>query len=83
MEARARHFVTDLIKNTQTHEEWLAVVRFGLGTLLQNQPLLIECIATEAERIAERAPTVTPTNHVVGILRDLGLQLSLSTQRLR
>lgn len=77
-------FAVTLTDSTKTHDEWLAVVRFGLSTLMENQSLLIEVIVREAQREAERfnKERVTglhlPSDEVASILLHLGLKLSLA-----
>lgn len=43
-------FARSLAEQTNTHNEWLAVMKYGMGTLLENQPLLIFLIDAEAKR---------------------------------
>lgn len=71
-------FAFDLAKNTKSHDDWLAVVQFGMGTLLANQLLLAEIITAEATREAQKVPNHEPSDHVGPILRELNLRLSLA-----
>ena len=50
----SENFAITLTDKCKTHSEWLSVVRYGLASLLQNQPLLIEIIVREAVREIER-----------------------------
>jgi len=47
------NFAIQLTSQTQNHDEWLAVVRYGLNTLLEDPPLLIEIVVREAQRQLE------------------------------
>jgi hypothetical protein len=48
------NFAIKLTDDCENHEAWLSVVRYGMGTLMDNQPLLIEIIAREATKQNER-----------------------------
>jgi len=48
------NWVIRLTDQTKSHDEWLAVVRFGYAFLLANQPLFFEIMSREASRIIER-----------------------------
>jgi hypothetical protein len=75
MTTELENFAVELAAKTKTHEEWLSVVRFGLGTLLNNQSLLAEIVVAEATREAEKMPTHKASDEVAKILRELGLRL--------
>jgi hypothetical protein len=77
MDTDMDNFVTALADQTPTHKDWLVLVRFGLGTLLENQPLFAEVIVREATRIAEQdiRATVVAGDFIASILRDLNLKL--------
>jgi len=75
------NFAIQLTDQCKSHSEWLAVVRYGLGTLLENQPLLIEIIVREAQREIERGHL--PSSHVVAdearrIFQELGLRFEVA-----
>lgn len=76
MTIEQENFAVNLTTQTKSHEEWLAVVRYGLGTLLTNQGLLGEIIVNEAVREAEKVPTHKASDEVAKILRELGLKLT-------
>lgn len=84
MNTELENFAVQLTDAAKTHEEWQAIVRFGLGTLLENQSVLAEIITREATREAARfnQDRVTglhePSDHVSSILAQLGLKLCLS-----
>lgn len=66
-----------LCEQAETHEEWLAVVKFGLERFLENQTMLVEVITTEVKRLQERAaddPSLTP--YFNEILAELNLQIT-------
>lgn len=77
MNIEQENFAVELTSATKSHEDWLAVVRFGLGTLLTNQGLLGEIIVNEAAREAAKVPTHKASDEVAKILRELGLKLTL------
>lgn len=70
------NFAIQLTDSCKTHEEWLSVMHFGMGTLLRSQPLLMECIVREAERECKRTglPSRVPADHARAIMVELGLK---------
>jgi hypothetical protein len=73
MKLHQENFATNLAANTKSHEEWLSVVKFGLGTLLENQGTLAEIIAAEAAR--ESAKNNEPPHFEMHrMMRELGLR---------
>jgi len=69
------NFSRTLTEQCQTHEEWLAVVRFGLQELLREQSLLVELLFAEATREAERGNHQRQTDEELDcILQELGLR---------
>lgn len=70
------NFAIELTDKCRSHEEWLAVVRYGLKTLLDNQPLLIEIIVREAQREAERSGVGShvAADHARRFLNELGVR---------
>lgn len=66
-------FATNLAASTRTHDEWLSVVKFGLGTLLENQGTLAEIIAVEAAREAAKNDE-PPQFELHRMMRELGLK---------
>lgn len=74
------NFAIKITDTCETHQEWLSLVRYGLYTLLQNQPLLIEIIVREAVREIERGHV--PGSHVAAdearrIFQELGLRFEV------
>jgi hypothetical protein len=69
------NFIIQLAEQTKTHEEWLSLVRFGLGTLLERQPLLAEILVLEAMREACKIPSHKTSDEIAKILREVGLKL--------
>lgn len=70
-------FASSLTAQCNTHKEWLAVMNYGMGTLLTNQPLLIELIDREANQETRRGSN---EGHLilVRIFRELKLKVSLA-----
>lgn len=66
-------FATNLASSTKTHDEWLSVVKFGLGTLLENQGTLAEILAAEAAREAAKNDD-PPHFEMHRMMRELGLK---------
>ena len=54
MTIEQENFAVKLTSSTEDHHSWLAVVRFGMGTLIQNQPVLAEILVAEAMKIAAK-----------------------------
>jgi hypothetical protein len=70
-------FVLDLADACHNHADWLVLVRFGMSTLLQNQPLLIRLIILEAEREAANKENTHPSRmkEVERIMGELQLRM--------
>ncbi len=68
------------IDQSTGHEDWLKVMRFGLATLAQNQPLLQELIFAEALRELKRHEGQWTAAEIAAqsqeICRELGLRLA-------
>jgi hypothetical protein len=73
------NFAIDLTDNSQSHEDWLSVVRFGMGTLLENQALFFEIIWREAEKQLKRKGVESRklSDEAVQIFRELKLKVSV------
>jgi hypothetical protein len=70
----AANFAVKMADACATHAEWLALVRFGLGTLLEDQALLIEIVVREADRAAKTSPIGRVAGDVAPmIFAELGL----------
>lgn len=70
-------FARSMALQCRTHAEWLVLMRYGLGFLVDNQPLLVELISGEAARETDRqgAEGSTAANLKAVILDELGLCL--------
>lgn len=70
-------FVSGLAKAAKSHDDWLVIMRFGLGTLLEEQGFLFELVWQEAMRENKRrsgpAEEVTIVAHQ--IFNELRLKL--------
>lgn len=77
MTTEQQQFAIDLADKASSHEQWLAIVRFGLGTLINNQPLLAEIICREAQCEAEKShASHVAADHIAGILSELNLRIA-------
>ena len=76
-----KDFARNLIAQTNSYEEWLAVMLFGMPTLLQDQSFLIEMIMQQAEMATNSMPArlnvLIP--NMVKICADLGLKFYVPT----
>jgi hypothetical protein len=73
-------FARNLAASCKDHESWLTLIRYGLATLLENQPLLIELIFREAVRLvkwSEVEAGYVPIEEVRAILTELGIRLEV------
>lgn len=68
---------TKLCNSTETHEEWLSVMRFGMNTLLGDPLVLIDCIFTEAKREKERNDKPRNQQEVPAIAWEIFEELEL------
>lgn len=74
------NFAVKITDDAKGHEEWLAIMRFGLGTLLKNQPLLMELIVREAERESKKnvAGHHLPSDEARHIMLELRLHFEVT-----
>lgn len=79
--SQIEQFAVELTDKTETHDGWLAIVRFGMGTFQENQPLFIEIIVREAVRQLRRknVASLTISDEVRFIFEELGLRLEART----
>ena len=68
-------FIDDLLAASPDHDKWVAIVRFGLPTLLDDQRRLVELVIREAGRLELKGTERDAAGLVVGILNELGLRL--------
>lgn len=67
---------TELCKKTNSHQEWITLMTFGMPTLLKDQEVLMECIFMEAEREARRTEGARfGPSWVMRSMADLGLTI--------
>lgn len=83
MSEEVREFAQQLADQTETHEQWLAVVRFGIGTLVRNPEVLAELLIGEANKEFNRQPGTSsvrtaPHVHLKRIMDELGLKFVLA-----
>lgn len=71
------NIATRLCNATNTHEEWLAVTRFGIDALIGDQITLIECVITEARREKERGDKPRNKQEVPAIAWEILEELEL------
>ena len=73
------NFAVKLTDDSPNHEAWLATVRYGMGTLLDNQPLFIEIIFREAAKQLGRKNIAGRTvgDEARAIFKELGLCLQV------
>ena len=76
--AEMEQFAVDLTDKSPDHVAWLSIVRYGMGTLLENQPLFIEIIFREAVKQLEREnlPSRTVSDEARFIFEELQLQIT-------
>lgn len=79
MTEEQKQFAHSLLNQTKTYDEWLAVMRFGLPTLLQDQGVLIGAIMTQAENMANSmpAPINVLMDNTVKICADLEIKFTV------
>jgi hypothetical protein len=76
--ADIEQFAISLTDKCEDHEAWLAIVRFGLGTFMENQALMIEVIAREAAKQIDRKQikSLVIADELRFIFQELGLRLT-------
>lgn len=75
MTIEQRAFVDKMIDVCEDHNQWLAVVRFGLPTLLEDQAVLWKLIVNEAKKMT--GTDTFPLATIQAILRELLLHLEV------
>lgn len=70
--------VREWVSLANDEERWLSVMRFGLATLLGDQPFLVDLICERAERdtLAELPESGAVTVRVAELMAKLGLKLT-------
>ena len=74
MTIEEQNFASRLASSTETHADWLAVMNFGMGTLINEPAMLAELLCAEAIRVAEKTPTHNAADELPGIMKELGLR---------
>ena len=69
------NFAIELTDKCRTDAEWLAVMRFGIETLLKNPRVLMECIVRRAEVLSGQ--TEIPSKMIADFAADLIVELGL------
>lgn len=74
-------FAIELTDKCPTHQEWIKVIRYGMGFLLTTPDLLIELVFKEADRVVKQRPSqFTEITAVVTILQELGLHFECTKE---
>lgn len=75
-----KDFAIELTDKCRTDAEWLAVMRFGLDTLLKNPRVLMECIARRAEVLKQQSefPSKVAADFAAELLDTLGLRFEVA-----
>jgi hypothetical protein len=73
-----RKFISDIDHQCQSHEDWLALVRYAMDKLIEDQDVLTELIAREAVRQAGRSREAghLRVQELRGVMAELGLRLT-------
>lgn len=66
------------LRRTESHAEWLSVVRFGLAVLVADQPTLFTAIADEAAQHTVDGTAAGYRDRFALILTELGLVFELA-----
>ncbi len=77
MDEKQRQFAKWLAEQARDHAEWGVVMRFGMETLLQDQPFLFQLITAEMFRELTRAGVPADADAQIAKLRDLLAELHL------
>ncbi len=75
------NFAIELTDKTKDHQQWLAVMQFGLETLLKDPALLMELITREAIRECDKHQTGgrVVADDARHILTELNLRFVISS----
>lgn len=68
MDENLKEFVSSLLKQANTHDEWLQIMKFGLPTLVKDQDFLFSLIL-------EAVPNL---NQLPRLLDELGLHFEVT-----
>lgn len=77
MTIEQQNFASRLAASTETHAGWMAVMNFGMGTLINEPAMLAELLCAEAIRLAEKNPTHNAADEIAGIMKELGLRFAI------
>ena len=79
--ADMENFAVKLTDDSPDHQAWLAIVRYGIGTLMDNQPLFFEIICREAKKQLQRknVPSLTISDEARFIFQELDLRITSAT----
>ena len=66
-------FAEALAKQSETHDQWVGIMKFGQKTLLEDPPVLLELIWQEANRRSANAKCDSEV--LAGYLAELGLKI--------
>ena len=77
MTCEQQNFAVTMTDQCTTHEQWLSVMRFGMGTLIEDSAFLVELIVREAERERDRTGLShrRTSDDAAAIFRRLGLRV--------
>jgi len=75
-------FAIRLTDGSPDHDAWLSIIRYGLGTLLENQPLFIEIVFRESAKQLERKGITSRViaDEARAIFDELGLRLEVASK---
>lgn len=75
MTDKQKKFVLDMDSHCQDHGDWLALMQFGMPTLIKDQRVLVELLHREAQREAGRESLRDSTGeYFMGLMDELGLR---------
>jgi hypothetical protein len=78
LETTDKTTISDVLKATKNHADWLVITRFGLPSLLDEQAYLLSLIAKEASEEVKRVQGVTLDQAFAAIMAELGLKVQLT-----
>jgi hypothetical protein len=78
LETTEKTTISDVLKATKNHADWLVITRFGLSSLLDEQSYLLSLISKEAGEEVKRVPGVTLDQAFAQIMSELGLKVQLT-----
>ena len=74
-----KQYVKKLIKQANLHDDWVAIMKFGMANLIKDESFLYELVRSYAERRPQPADAqIDLSKEIKHLFDELGLEFSIS-----